>query len=338
VDVVDAVDAMFVKLDNEVIELLCCPFCKGSLRRRLDRFTCADCGLEFPAVQIAVDETIRETVFDFRIHRPPYCVPQTLRLWDEAQDKYRDFRNQRVASDSAKVYEDEIASVREIYEKEFHLAGRVLDVGGHQGRLRYFLASDARLYVSADPFIDIFQGVTRQRELLKAYPCLSEPCNFLAAHAECLPFKSGSFDWIHIRSCLDHFFDPYLALLEAYRCGAKGARLLVGLAIMEKLRELQGPPPQPSRPAFLARLAAKYRSDGARGIARAVMGRAFPSRPAHSPAPSPKDDHTFRLTHKELLDLLARTGWDVSKQHWVKPPFSYCLYLSATASPRPSAP
>jgi Methyltransferase domain len=44
-----------------------------------------------------------------------------------------------------------------------------------------------------------------------AYPCLDQHLNFIAACAEFLPFQSNSFDWVHMRSMLDHVQSPDLA-------------------------------------------------------------------------------------------------------------------------------
>jgi Methylase involved in ubiquinone/menaquinone biosynthesis len=161
-------------------------------------------------------------------------VPEGLESWSNAQSEYEQCHNQRVKNDSLQQYLDEIDSVREIYTDEYHICGKVLDVGGYLGSLRHYLGTDVNLYVSADPFIDIFAGIGLQPNLLHAYPCMSDPCNFISAHAEYLPFKSGSFDWIHMRSVVDHFSDPYIAFLEAFRCSKVGGKLLVGLLILEK--------------------------------------------------------------------------------------------------------
>jgi hypothetical protein len=45
-----------------------------------------------------------------------------------------------------------------------------------------------------------------------------------------------------------------------------------------------------------------------------------------------RDHHIFRFTHAELKDLLSATGFTVNKEHWQKPPFSYCLYMGASAN------
>jgi len=50
-----------------------------------------------------------------------------------------------------------------------------------------------------------------------AYPCLDQHLNFIAACAEFLPLQSNSFDWVHMRSMLDHVQSPDLALMEAHR-------------------------------------------------------------------------------------------------------------------------
>lgn len=41
------------------------------------------------------------------------------------------------------------------------------------------------------------------------------------------------------------------------------------------------------------------------------------------------DDHIFRLTLRELRELFTLTGWTITKEHWQKPPFDFCIYVSA---------
>jgi ubiquinone/menaquinone biosynthesis C-methylase UbiE len=206
--------------------------------------------------------------------------------------------------------------VKEIYAEEFQLSGRVLDVGGHQGRLRHFLSpAETRCYISVDPVLDIFRTADRPN-LLQAYPCLSTACNFVCSHAEALPFVAGQFDWVHMRSVLDHFSDPYLALREAYRVVRPGGQVLIGLTIMERMVH--------ARPAFSERVKRKLRDEGPLALVRAAtrrLGRGSAGEP---------DDHNFRLTHSQLLDLIARTGFRVTREHWQKPPFRHVIYVSGT--------
>jgi len=320
-----------MKLDEEVERLLCCSFCKSDLVRHTDGFVCTSCGLRFPGRAVATGKDEEEVVFDFRILHPPYCLPEGLKSWADAQSAYERTHEKGGERDSLQKYLDEIDSAREIYEVEYHLEGKVLDVGGHQGRLRHYLRTDVNLYVSIDPCIDVFSGITLQPNLLRAYPCLSEPCNFISAHAEYLPFKSGSFDWVHMRSAVDHFADPYLALLEAYRCSRMGGKLLVGLAIVEKRAELErkragsSGRPVPTKPSLPVRVARKLKRDGFLGLSRATA-KTFRHKATPDGSAQHSHDHMFRLTQGTLKDLFVRTGWDVVKEHWQKPPFQFCIY------------
>lgn len=349
---------MLIKLDEDVMEILCCSFCKGDLYKSSSGFACVSCGLSFPLKSVAISETHSENVYDFRLHWPSYCVPQSKALWQETQVNYEQFSDDFGSRDSLQEYLDEIDSVKEIYTQEFHICGRVLDVGGHQGRLRHFLDEDVTLYVSIDPHIEVFRGVDKQPNLLKAYPCLSGPCNFLAANGEHLPFKSGSFDWVHMRSVVDHFEDPYRAFLEAYRVARPGGKVLVGLAILEKIRNGLADVPQPSlskslpvippqsssKVSSLRRVYLKWKHGGWEGLYKAALWRiglapiqSLQSEPSikepqieESQVP---DDHMYRFTHLELMDLMEKSGWKVTKQHWQKPPYYYCIYALGETQP-----
>jgi len=60
---------------------------------------------------------------------------------------------------------------------------------------------------------------------------LNTPLNFIAATAEFQPFVAESFDWVHMRSMLDHVQVPDLALLEARRVLKPGGHVLIGLYV-----------------------------------------------------------------------------------------------------------
>ncbi len=309
---------MRIKLDEKVEQLLCCPLCKSDLAKSSDGFRCRSCGLPFPKRVVRTGKN-QEEVFDFRIVRPAYCTPMGFESWANAQSEFEHFHDKTVMSDSLQGYLDEIDSVREIYTIEYDIKGQVLDVGGHQGRLRHYLGSDVSLYVSADPYVEIFADIESQPNLLRAYPCLQEPCNFISAHAEYLPFKAGSFDWVHMRSVVDHFADPFLAFLEAYRCSKVGGKLLVGLAIMEKKYELD------NKVTLPARVARKLKRDVFPSLLSAISKRLLHLRILDN-VNRHKDDHMFRLTYRELMDLYVRTGWHIVKEHWQKPPCEFCIY------------
>jgi SAM-dependent methyltransferase len=151
-------------------------------------------------------------------------LPNTIgfRLWDEGQRFYEAWSDRTVED-----YRAEIEGVAPVYD-HICMSGRVLDVGGHAGTVRHFLPQDTA-FVSVDPFIDWQKGIPPQK--CEAYPCLSQHLNFVAACAEFLPFQAGVFDWIHMRSMLDHVHSPDLALMEARRVLKPDGRLVVGLYV-----------------------------------------------------------------------------------------------------------
>lgn len=283
---------------------LCCPLCKGQLTVARAAFECIDCGSTYPtrAVQTGAGQ---EDVHDFRIDRGPFSTV-TLSKWELIQCKYEDFTDEQAAKDDLTSYRREIDSVREIYTEEFELIGDVLDVGGHQGRLRHFLPrSRSGTYVSVDPFLNVFENVALQPGLLEAYEILRNPCNFLCCHAEHLPFRAREFDWVHMRSVLDHFYDPYLALKEAFRVLRPEGKILVGLTVED--------PPR-SDGASREMLALKK----ARTVARWMLGRT-----AH-------DEHHMMVWREADVDrALHEAGFALVKKHWQKPPYSMCLYTCA---------
>ncbi|MDD4870671.1 MAG: hypothetical protein PHR77_08925, partial [Kiritimatiellae bacterium] len=139
---------MFVKIDSEVVKLLCCSSCKGSIDIAENGACCRACGLRFPFVKVDVGHGMSDRVLDFRVFVP--LGNNRHGLWNKVQLLYESFHIESMKEDSLQEYLAEIESAREIY-KEYTLAGRVLDVGGHQGRLRYFLGGDVNLYISVDP-------------------------------------------------------------------------------------------------------------------------------------------------------------------------------------------
>jgi SAM-dependent methyltransferase len=323
---------MFIKLDQKVIDLLCCPLCKAGVIQSKDKeyFICTSCATQYPLRAVNVGNYTEQT-YDFRIQRPSYCIPKSNKVWNESQKDYELNQKNQSSQDRLENYLAGIDSVNEIYTQEFHIRGAVLDVGGGQGRLRHFLSTqEVPLYISIDPYLQVFENIQRQPNLLKAYPSLTQPCNFLTARAEELPFVSNSFDWVHMRSVVDHFEDPYKAFKEAYRVLRPDGNLLIGLAIMEKLSHT----PTPKGISLQTRVRLKLEREGLVGLLRGAKSRlAGLSRgQGQDQVVGKRDHHIFRFTHAELKDLLSATGFTVNKEHWQKPPFSYCLYMGASAN------
>lgn len=141
------------------------------------------------------------------------------------QDKYINLMLQDTTREED--YAKEIKYDRPVYD-HFQMRGRILDVGGGAGSVREFLPSDTQ-FVSVDPYINAPVEITPAR--LAAYSCLRQPFNFIASSAEFLPFLANSFDWVHMRSILDHVQLPDLVLLEACRVVKPTGRVLIGLYV-----------------------------------------------------------------------------------------------------------
>lgn len=168
------------------------------------------------------DFQIRDGVLDARVFlKNTYGYSE----WAEGQDEYESL----VSNDrnTLEDYQREISFDRPTYE-HFQLRGRVLDCGGGAGTVREFLPLETE-FVSIDPWLyaPMASGPARK----EAYTCLRRPLNFIAATAEFIPFVAETFDWVHMRSMLDHVQVADLAIIEAMRVLKPGGYLLVGLYV-----------------------------------------------------------------------------------------------------------
>lgn len=310
---------IFHKLDKAVQDMLCCPLCKSSLTAAKHQFACVTCGTIFPQ---------RKGVFDFRIRHPEYCRPSGTEKWSEIQDKYEEGEKRKKHKKVLSKYLEAIDSIKEIYTEEFSLTGSVLDVGGYQGRIRDYLPSgDVPLYVSVDTFLEAFEDIDSQPELLQAYPCLSEPCNFLACYAEALPFKSKTFDWVHMQSVHDHLSDPYQAMIEAYRVLKDDGNLLIGLAVTGGRSTLEAG--RKEKPTYVSPVVRKIlRLLKNLGMIKAAKYelKVYSAKPLD-------DGHMCRWQYEDILDLCKSTNFTITKEHWQKPPYGACIYIASKKRP-----
>lgn len=61
--------------------------------------------------------------------------------------------------------------------------------------------------------------------------CLNSPLNFIGATVEFQIFVEGTFDWVHMRSMLEHVQVPDLALLKVKRVLKPTGHVLIGLYV-----------------------------------------------------------------------------------------------------------
>jgi ubiquinone/menaquinone biosynthesis C-methylase UbiE len=184
------------------------------------------------------------------------------------------------------AYKQEIEYDRPIYQ-HFKMNGSILDLGGLTGNIREFLPEDVR-FVSLDPFIDgIFQIPSARKE---AYNCLSRPLNFISALAEFIPFQEDAFNWVHMRSMLDHVQVPDLALKEVHRVLKLDGKLLIGLYV-------EGG--KSGRKPLM-----RFTKD----VIREALGWIGINRF--------KDYHTWHPTYKNLLKLITDNGFKVDESYW----------------------
>lgn len=146
--------------------------------------------------------------------------------WFESQHFYEEVFSGKDSTTVA-AYLDEINCDRPVYQ-HYQLAGRILDCGGGGGCVREFLKDDVE-FVSTDPWLHAPEANSLARKT--AYTCLKLPLNFIGATAEFQPFIAESFDWVHMRSMLDHVQIVDLAMLEVRRVLKPGGHVLIGLYV-----------------------------------------------------------------------------------------------------------
>lgn len=279
--------------------------------------SCKVCKTDFPTISVNTGEEVEYT-YDFRINRPDFCTPPSQKLWKHGQDEYEEFQDKISAQDDYDKYLREIDVAKEIYTEVYPLSGSILDVGGHQGRVRHFVDTTTSHYISMDPFPGVFKNISKQTALLKAYPSLAQPCNFVAGLSEALPFRNDVFDWVHMRSVVDHFEDPYIAMKEACRVLKPGGKLIIGLAIMEKLGFTEDQ-------SKLAKVATKFKNEGMAGVLSVVNTKV--SNFLKKGTLEGDDHHLYHFSHAHLKELMEKAGFTIVEEYWQKPPYHYCIYI-----------
>lgn len=314
---------MFLKDISQISQLLACPICKSDLIIENTVYKCPVCLTFFPGMEIN-NGAGNEKLTDFRIRKPDYILSADDRLWQRVQQRYILFEQHYIQGNKEAGYIQEINEEQGTYTHEFQLKGRILDVGGQQGRIRKYLdAESLEQFVVADPFPETFHNLAKLDAILNAYPVIKEhPLYFLNCHAEHLPLKTGTFDWVHMHSSLDHFFDPYMALKEALRVLKPGGRILIMLYIAEGNPEIIKALAQKS---LLQRAKEKFARTGIMGIIDSLAWRLKKKLPDDFKVKD--DDHMFHLSSEQLKDLLSSTGFSIEKEYWEKPPHNLRFFV-----------
>ena len=104
----------YITLNDNVIEMLQCPFCGSSLDFKKDGpVECHSCASSFPYREVNTGENVEE-VLDLKIYYPEQFSPQGYVKWAELQKEFEDFHEHYSDLENGKVYLEEIDSVKEI--------------------------------------------------------------------------------------------------------------------------------------------------------------------------------------------------------------------------------
>jgi ubiquinone/menaquinone biosynthesis C-methylase UbiE len=218
--------------------------------------------------------------------------------WDDGQSFYENW--ERATIEDYKRERDVDAPVYD----HIKMSGCILDVGGSIGAIREFLPKGAQ-FVSVDPFIGCTDHIPSIKKVV--YPCLTEHLNFIAACAEFLPFIAQSFDWVHMRSMLDHVHSPDLALCEARRVLKPDGKLVIGLYVDGG---------KTGRRSFDRQL-----KEIVRPILTTIGFKRF------------KDHHLFHPTFQNLRKIVIDNGFEIEDVYWQPAWRDTVCYVTAT--PRP---
>ena len=269
----------YTKIDSWVKNIIVDPLGKEPLIFSEDgnkRFLKTNYNKKYPII---------DGVYDLRLLMGGFTNDQ--KIWLEGQKEYEEFSDRSVINDNLD-YQSELENNSKVYQ-EIPINGRCLDVGGNKGTLREFLNDDQE-YITCDPFIEVFKNIEQGSNYLKAYKSLNQPVNFICCNAEYLPFKSNSFDTVHMRSVIDHFLNPESALLEAHRVLNIEGSLIIGLYVIGgKNNNLN----------FI-----RKSKDLIKKILPLVGINKY------------NDHHTWHPSFDELKSLIITCGFDISKVYW----------------------
>lgn len=249
-------------------EILTDPISKTKLKRNSDGYYSPN-GFSY---------SIKDKVPDFRIR-----LNQFDNEWQKGQDVFEQWMVKYLdnAESNSNYYPEEQKRDAPMYKK-LVLEGRVLDVGGGLGNIRKYIV-EGQEYCSVDPFINVYKLAAGRNNLFKNYPA-EQPLNFVAGYAEFLPFEVSCFQTVNMRSCIDHFFNPELSLLEANRVLQENGKLIIGMTV--KVTSIK---------------------NIAKEIARKILSL-FTKRF--------QDKHIWHPSRNELITMCKKCGFDLEDEIW----------------------
>lgn len=198
------------------------------------------------------------------------------------------------------------AETVDVYD-QIKMHGDVLDVGGAFGFVIKQAGLDPARYVSIDP-INMDWNRLEKYEYVTAHYSVCKQAMRVRGFAEFLPFMDASFDFVHMRSCIDHFANPKLALIEAFRVLRPSGRLVIGISLEGSYKKDQA-----GVKGLIKRSASRFR-----GIQRVIE--------LFKP-----DHHMFHPTKESLVNLVEQNGFSIEKEVWQQA-YHNVIYIQAVRS------
>jgi SAM-dependent methyltransferase len=224
--------------------------------------------------------------------------------WSEGQKEYEVFEKKWLeAVNQPKRLVDLDDEVADVYEK-IRMQGDILDVGGAYGFVVKQAGLDPDHYVSIDPINMDWQRLVEYKHFASHY-AICKDLPRIRGFAEFLPFSDSCFDFIHMRSCIDHFANPNLALREAFRVLRRGGKLVVGISLEGSYKRNLG---------------------GAKGLLKRLASKSSLVRQIVEVAKN--DHHMFHPTMSSLFELIKNNGFAIEQEVWQQA-YHNVIYLQA---------
>lgn len=224
--------------------------------------------------------------------------------WREGQSEYESFEKRwlKMVNYPEKL-SDLDSETADVYA-EIQMRGDVLDVGGAYGFVVKQAGLDPDRYISIDP-IDMDWNRLQEYEHINTHYSVCQGASRIRGFAEFLPFADASFDFVHMRSCIDHFANPQLALREAFRVLRRDGRLVVGISLEGSYKKGQA---------------------GLKGLVKRMASKSPVLR--HMIGIVKHDHHMFHPTRDSLGELIEFNGFKIEKEVWQQA-YHNVVYLQA---------